>query len=366
MELNLRKYSLCYIIIDDTNRTADNERTETKLTRTAKIISIIIIAAFFVIALSAGIAELGGGVKNLFGGKSSFENDAVTLKNTVLYDLFGVSGNEQVISGKEDWLFFNKTINDYTGAGTLSDSDIARITGKLSEINDYCRRNGAGFTVVVVPNKNEIYSEYMPSVFEKHDAPANLDKLLSSLAEAGIDAPDLRKLFDGREGLYYKTDTHWNAKGAAILADLIFEKYVPGNNFRYSECVPSASVGFTGDLYKLVFPSSTALVKSFAEKSYLFTESPGFRYIDLPVSLMDMEIETESDNADSGSLLVYRDSFGSELVPLLSGQFSHARYLRGNKPYDLSYIETDKPEAVIIVIAQRNIPELLTSDFSGI
>ena len=337
-----------------------------KLKKTTRIISIIIIAAFFVIVLFSGVVELSGTGKELLKGEINYKKEAATLKNMVSFRLFKVSANSQVISGKNGWLFYSETLNDFTGSCTLTDDEIVKITASMIRIKEFCVKNGAELCIVVVPNKNEIYSENMPLYYKKNTEDGNIDMLLRSINEAGIDAPDLRTLFKGLPDLYYKTDTHWNAKGAAILSDYISRKYIEDNDFSYASSEPSHTDGFTGDLYKLMFPAARKPVKGFSDSSYFYAESPEYRYIDEPISLMDMEIETVSDSIKGGKLLMYRDSFGSELIPLLSGQFAHARYLRGNMPYDLSYIETDDPDLVVFVIAQRNIPQLLTSSFSGI
>ncbi|MBO4327675.1 MAG: hypothetical protein J5950_10425 [Clostridia bacterium] len=334
-----------------------------------KVISIILITAFFLIAAFAGFMEVRARGTKVIDGRSAFENEAVVFKNSVLYSVFGVSGNEQVIAGKDGWLFYAKTVDDYTGAGTLTDEEIEMIAAKLDKVRQYCAENGAEFCFVIVPNKNTVYPEYMPGYFRKTAEDTNYDKLLQKLSSIGADAPDLRQLFGNDADLYYKTDTHWNAKGASVLSDYLTEKYSPGNSFRYGMTEPECKEGLPGDLYKLLLPGTDhgSYVKyGFSDQVYSFAGASGFRYLEQPVSSMDMNIETENTEGKQGRLLVYRDSFGSELISLLSSQFGYVRYLRGNMPYDMNCVAADLPDAVVFVIAQRNIPTLLTGEFAGI
>ena len=81
--------------------------------------------------------------------------------------------------------------------------------------------------------------------------------------------------------------------------------------------------------------------------------------------MMEPEIITENETA-GGRLLVYRDSFANALIPLLSGHFGHVRYTRGNDPFDFGAVATERPDAVILEIAERNIKYLTESEFHGI
>ena len=52
-----------------------------------------------------------------------------------------------------------------------------------------------------------------------------------------------------------------------------------------------------------------------------------------------------------------RIRFGAALIPYLSAAFAEVRYERG-EPYDLTLIGTYRPDVVLIVLAERNLPSL--------
>lgn len=339
------------------------------MSRAVKIISIALIALFFAIVSVSGAAQIFKRGLKVTDGKAAYVQEAASLKDYVLYTAFGVSGNEKVIAGNDGWLFFAETLDDYTGAGPLSDEEIEIIARKLKNISDHCGKNGSEFCFIIAPNKNTIYPEHMPKHY-KNSNNTNFGRLLESLETLGVNAPDARELLTTtkyeNESLYYKTDTHWNAKGAAVIADHIIDSFSPENSFRYADSFADSREFTGGDLYKLLFPAAAIKAKGvpgISDNSYHYAEAAGFVYNEPPVSMMDLDIETRCEGAKGGKLLVYRDSFGSELVPLLSSQFEKVHYLRGNMPYDLSYIGSDQPDCTVFIIAERNISSLLSAAF---
>ena len=342
-----------------------------------KVISIIGIAFFFAIVLFCGIMEVTGGGTEVLKGRTVYTDEAVTLKDLALGKLFGVSGNGQVIAGKDGWLFYSETLNDYTGAGRMTETQLTELAEKIAGLDEFCRGNGAVFYLIVAPNKNTVYPEKMPGIYKKGDAGSNLRLLLNKLAEKNVNAPDLAESFRERienvpeawmqinseTYLYYRTDTHWNALGASVAADLLTGNITGSNGGSYASTQVTRTGNTGGDLYRILYPSRRIIAgDNETDDSYAFARIPDFEYVDEPVSMMDLDIKTVSEGKQ-GSVVVYRDSFGSELIPLLSGSFGSARYLRGNMPYDFRYVAEEKPDAVVLVIAERNLDQLLKAEF---
>ena len=163
--------------------------------------------------------------------------------------------------------------------------------------------------------------------------------------------------------LYYRTDTHWNALGASVAADLLTGNITGSNGGSYASTQVTRTGNTGGALYRILYPSRRIIAgDNETDDSYAFARVPDFEYVEEPVSMMDLDIKTVSEGKQ-GSVVVYRDSFGSELIPLLSGYFGSARYLRGNMPYDFRYVAEEKPDAVVLVVAERNLDQLLKAEF---
>lgn len=87
-----------------------------------------------------------------------------------------------------------------------------------------------------------------------------------------------------------------------------------------------------------------------------FNNVRGFSYKGNFRSTDDPIIETQGDG--EGSLLLFRDSFGVALYPLMAGDFAEA-YISRVVPYRLDLLAAAPRDAVVIEIAERNLRNLL-------
>lgn len=328
--------------------------------KSKKMICIAAILLFFAALSFPGAAELIAGKGRLPISGSAFEKEAATFRNKLLYSVFGESGNDSVIAGKDGWLYYAPTAGDYTGANRLTDGEIGSIADNIAALRDYCEENGAKFCFVIVPNKNTVYPENMPGKYKKSTGISDAKKLIARLNEKNVTAPDLEEMFRASgKTLYYKTDTHWNAPGAGIVADYLSNEY-GGNSAGYARTEAVRTDGDAGDLYRMLFPSEKN-AKPEANK-YCYPDAPEFEYEEIPATMTDSRISTYGGGC--GRLIVYRDSFGSELIPLLSGCFSRVVYLRFGIDFDRTPVENEKPDAVVFIIAERSIKTLNDSFFA--
>ena len=129
----------------------------------------------------------------------------------------------EVIRGRDDWLFYTGTLPDYTGTNLVSEGELAYEALILTQLRDYFRSNGTELYCLVVPNKNSIYSEYMPTL---EQAPVRRAQIAEQYMQANTDLfynyiyEELLAEKSGHQ-LYYRLDTHWNAYGALAGADFI-------------------------------------------------------------------------------------------------------------------------------------------------
>ena len=82
-----------------------------------------------------------------------------------------------------------------------------------------------------------------------------------------------------------------------------------------------------------------------------------YSYIGRLRSEEDITIQTVNSDG-SGSLLMFRDSFGNALLPLLAEHFNAAYFSRA-VPIDLSLIESQQADTVIYEIAERNLRNII-------
>lgn len=122
----------------------------------------------------------------------AFRLQMLTANSAIWGKIFHTSTTDQVIVGKDDWLYYGGTVNDYTGRDLLSDRELYDVVYNLSLVQDFVEKNGSQFLLAVVPNKNTLYGDNMPYYYQK-GTDSNLDRLNKLLEQNNIHFIDLKK-----------------------------------------------------------------------------------------------------------------------------------------------------------------------------
>ncbi len=283
----------------------------------------------------------------------SFRTKVVSVFSSFKYSVFNESLEEQVIAGKDGWLYFSKTLDNYTGKNTMSEGKINDLIKTLDIINEYVNSKESEFLFVVAPNKNSIYPEYMPYYFTKTQRETNLDILNEKNKHKNYYLNIKSNLVDCDELVYHKTDTHWNNLGAIYCYNAIMQKF----NRDYIDYLKNGYIiknNWESDLNTMLFPE-----KEIYDNQIEFNKKTEFSYISKFRSVEDLNIETASENG-RGKLLMYRDSFTNALLPFLASNFEYSKFSRV-LPYRLNELETTHYDYIVIEIVERNLGEILKS-----
>lgn len=281
-----------------------------------------------------------------------FRQELITVNSIISSKIFATSQVKDVIMGKEGWLFYSKTIDDYLHKDVISDVEIEKMAEKLKEIQQQCSENDIRFLFVVAPNKNSIYPQYMPYLGEKLSLYKTTEKLFKKLDDKNVTYVNLFNTLKNKDyQVYHKLDTHWNNMGAAIASDEILKTLNhKAENFADNEY--SLTRDFNGDLYKMLYPIGTN-----KDENVTFNKPFSFESEEIIKNADQLEIKT-TNKSKSGSVLVFRDSFGSALYPFISESYNNAIFTR-KTPYSIDKIiecHTESPlDTVIIVMAERNV-----------
>ena len=288
-------------------------------------------------------------VTDYIADRFAFRKKLVTAWAQLNASLFHSSAERQVILGSDGWLYFEPTLNDYMGR-SMSEDQLDRAAAYLAALQQKAESRGARFLFTVAPNKNSLYGEHMPFYIPADHASSNLERLKPYLMRYGVNYLDLFDVLSARdEELYYRGDTHWTDRGAALAADALLAALDKPS--AYFAGPFAAGEPHMGDLYEMLFPTG----REREESAYYV---PGFSY-ELsgdPNGGNALRISSACSGRD-GSLLCWRDSFGISLYPYLSDSFESAVFLRSSS-YDLAEIEKTGADTVLIEIAERNLPQL--------
>ena len=270
--------------------------------------------------------------------------ELISSGNWLSANLLGTSGSDEVVVGKDSWLYYASTLPDYTGTEQLSDREIFSAAKNLQLMAEYCQSQGTDFVFTIAPNKNSLYPENMPYATEAADN--NATRLLALLVNSNVKTADLFSTFrEEEEALYFAHDSHWNSKGAALGADVINGAF--GIQSEYYAGDFSQKQPHTGDLFEMLYPAF-----SDPETNPVYGGELNFTYTGGGKKPDSMTIKTQGQGSDT--LLVYRDSFGNLLYPYLADSAGETTFSRS-----VSYDLTKEADRVLVELVERNIHYLI-------
>ncbi len=280
------------------------------------------------------------------GDRFFLRQQAITAWNALNAGLLRSSCSDDVILGSDGWLYYADTLADYTGSDPMSDRELWCAARAVALMREYAESRGCAFLFTLAPDKNALYGEHMPA-YVRSGAPTDAERFAAALAEQGVAYLDLFSVFRGQdEALYFRTDSHWTARGAALAADALLSAL--GRESAWFGTDFSVPQEHRGDLYEMLYPAGTATETEYASAApFSFTYTQPFR------TASDISIRTASADG-SGSLLLFRDSFGINLYPYLAEEFGTALFSRLN-PYDLSLADESGADTVVIELVERNL-----------
>lgn len=296
----------------------------------------------------AFLPELG----EYFEDHFAFRQELVSADSILQGKIFGISNVDAVVVGNQDWLYYSDSLKDYLGTDVMSDRAVFNAASNIAAMQRLVEDEGKTFVFTIAPNKNTLYGDNMPYYHKKVSDVNNLSKLEKVLQDYDINYVDLKKAFLAQEEtLYMKRDSHWNNKGALFAYNEILGQSGIRHD-TYEDVNMEVRKDYIGDLSEMIYPS----LKNPEENQYYDYEER-YKYILETESVEDALIMTEADCENKQGLLMYRDSFGNTLLPLMANQFRQA-YFSKLVPYS---IETDladtKADVVIVEKVERNLDE---------
>jgi hypothetical protein len=232
----------------------------------------------------------------------------------------------------------------------------------LEEMQAWLARRGCRFLVVLACDKYLIYPEVLPRGLARTAGPFRIEQFATHLRRystvpvVGLLDPLLaaRK----KERIYHRTDSHWNDRGAYVgYAEIMnrLAKWDPRLRPNPTSAFERVEADTTGwDIPKLM-----KLADRIHEEDRRLVPRDGWQakatVTDPPDDRWNCaRIVMERGDKALPRLLVFRDSFGSALVPFLSEHFRYAEFM-WQYEFDPRIVERARPDAVIFEIASRRL-----------
>ena len=284
-----------------------------------------------------------------YASSFAFRHEAITADSLLRTGLFGSSSSEDVVVGRNGWLFYASSLPDYRGERVMTERELQRAASTLALLQEGAAEAGMEFLFFAVPNKNTIYPEYMP-VTELQGTAHTMPALYAVLSSRCVNALDLTSvLSDTGETVYHRTDSHWNHLGAALAQRAIMAAL--GRDGADFTVLPyETREDFTGDLWAMVYPALDG------RDSQQYYDMGPIMETGAPE---DLRYETFCQEGKD-VLFLYRDSFGNALCPFLAAAFREGYFSRSSV-WDLNDAAEVGADVFAVEIVERNLSNLLTN-----
>lgn len=213
--------------------------------------------------LKEGFVEYASQVNKYLEDNLAFRKHLLGFYAKLHYTVLGTGSGGKAVIGKDGWLYLSNanTLQNARGVIPLSTDDAEDWAKNARIIRDTVESYGGQFLIVIVPDKPQVYPEFLPDHIVYQRAGRRADTLSQALTNAGLDHLDLLETLqqakqDHASPIYSKTDTHWSFVGALNAYQAIMEKLnASGLNLPIVEQLQLRIINedeFSGDLARLI------------------------------------------------------------------------------------------------------------------
>lgn len=283
-------------------------------------------------------------VETIFNGKFMSEFESYSLDQFPFRDAFrSLKAMLSLKSDNNDIYVVDGVINsmDYP----LDESSLENAATKFENVyNMYLKDAGCKVYLSVIPDKNYFYGEQSGHLTVDYDA------LVEKVVEDNdyMTYLDIFPYLSGED--YYKTDTHWKQEALEDVAKALLD------GMKHSVVAVYETKEQPGDFYGVYYGQAAlplkpdkisyltnAMMEQFQVFDYqnnkaiplydsakMEEDDPYELFVGGPVSLVTIENPV---NSRAGHLIVFRDSFGSSIAPLLAQGYAKTTLI------DIRYIQ---------------------------
>ena len=297
--------------------------------------------------------------ESYFNDHIPFRNIIININSKIKYFCFHDSPNNNVVIGKNNWLYLKKgEIDSYKKINVYNEKTLAAAADYFNVVSEYCADNGAELIIFIPPDKASIYPENVPDYVKVFSNSKNRAEVFSEYINKNTNVKVIypkSELLEAKamikEDIYYTYDSHWNQIGAYVgtkalvkemgitLPNLSDLTIMQNDNIDYS------LAGMLG-IKELVTNEKDYEILGFNGQS-----EPSISYVD---DGRGNNVVTSSETPKSNKqTLILRDSFFTAMEPYISTCFKYIHAPHYELHYNPKMIEEEKPDYVVIEIVER-------------
>ena len=286
----------------------------------------------------------------------------------------------EVVMGKNGWLFHADGTDLYRGKTQFTYAELESIRKELLFRKEFVEQKGGKYYLIVIPQKQSLYSEFLPDHILKINEKSRTENLIDHIRESSdlavINLTDTLKSIKQLTTLplFYKTDHHWNAYGAFLASQPILKRLK--QDFPNLDTLDLEEYNFefqnqpgriTARMLKLedhlkdqhpIIHYTGNITLDTLPNNYPVPE--GFPYKD------EYVLTIKSSNTEAPSMLMVRESFAVQLIDVFSKYFSESTYVFDNWMHSLNpqIVENEQPDIYIQLVYEKLLDNLLKNQSS--
>lgn len=288
---------------------------------------------------------------------------------------FGVILKDNIILGKNDWLFNTNNCLKFF-------KEPKEKIQKIKDLQNYCQKNKIDFIIMIPPNKESIYRDYFPeAIRSKHKIPIYWQTQAENLFKKNqINYISVTKQIENQRkiemhDLYFNDDHHWSYYASSTASDLLMKKlekdlhknFYQGLKFDGTTKKATKEYSYANQLgLKLNHEFMAPWSKNYTNELYLTDTSTGkTRKISNVISnnvmwspmLRGEGIVNNKSTKNNIKILILGDSYSSYMIPYLSQNINeiisthYTRVAGKKKEVNIKkLINKHKPNAIVLII----------------
>ena len=295
-----------------------------------------------------------------------FKNQVVSAYNSLQVDVFGgVDINSQVIVGEDEWLFsrHDRAYKNYKKFDSLTEAEENKFSELINEMDALCQERGIFFCVGIMPNKEQIYGEYMPAQIKvAEDQQSRIEILIEHTrrtSNVSVVYPKAELIAEKENNpVYYKYDSHWNRIGGFIGAQQIIGE-ITGARMYVNEIEWDVRYDRIGDL---------AITLNMDSRYNDDGEFNGDYLSEIEFEIVEQSsdsrfIHTVCEDAENDEvLLVICDSFTNNMRQYLAKNFKECYFVRRELAFSEDFnIMSCNPDVIVFQVVERLAEQVVLS-----
>lgn len=299
-----------------------------------------------------------------FGDHFGLRSTLIRWHNALALFALGDSPTSEIVVGPEQWMFTtrDRAVDVFRGADPFSERELELWAQVLSDRRQWCEERGVRYVFAIAPNKETIYPDRWPQRLDKI-GPSRREQLVA-FVRSRAEAPllDLTGALERARGayaaegdVYFRLGTHWNDRGALYAYRALLEHaatMLPALAPRSLEEFALEPTDFQDDSWAGRLYLEDVLQQPNVELRPLFDRGVSAQFWQQAREERRVSIDTEQARAELPRAVVFHDSMGEKLRPLLAEHFSRTSF-RWVSDFDTALIEQEKPDIVIQLFVER-------------